>query len=214
MEAVELLPGDILACYGKDLVSRGISLWTSSLRRPSRLRFGPSHVGIVVEHPSRGNLLIESTSLCAHPCLFLGRPVSGVQAHYPETRINDYHVAGGRVDVWRPTSYWALSDVERAKLWQILSTHFSDRQTYYDLRGALTSGSRFLCTVLSWLETDMERVFCSELVAAALMRLCRLPLANATRYNPARLLRALARLNVYYFAGPAECNFQVVRHED
>lgn len=214
MDACQLKPGDILACYGSDRVSRFVSLWTGSLRRPARLRIAPSHVGICVEHPQRGMLLVESTSLCGRPCLFRGKPVSGVQAHYPETRINDYVVNEGRVDVWRLNAYWELSTAENTVLWQLLARHLGDQETLYDMRGAITSGTRLLCKILTWLETDLERVFCSELIAAALMRLHRMPLANATRYNPGRLLRQLYSLNVYQFAGHANCNFHVVRQEE
>jgi hypothetical protein len=211
MEAAQLKPGDILACYGTDRVSRTISFGTASVRRPRRLWLGPSHVGIVVEHPSRGLLVVESTSLCDHPCVFQGRRVSGAQAHYPEQRIGDYLTAGGRVDVWRLNPFWAFSDGESAEITQLLCRYFVGRHLRYDMRGAITSGTRVLCKVLSWLETDLETVFCSELLAFALMRLHRLPLDNATQFSPARLLRRLYALNVYDFAGPAELNFQVVR---
>ena len=214
MEAAQLQPGDILACYGTDRVSRTISLATASLRRPQRLWAGPSHVGLVVAHPSRGLILVESTSLCEHDCLFQGRRVSGVQGHYPETRINDYLADGGHVDVWRLNPFWNLSEEESGELTTVLFRDFVNRHSRYDMRGAITSGTRFLCKLLSWLETDLETVFCSELIAFALMRLHRMPLSNATQYSPARLLRRLYALNVYDFAGPAEVNFQVVRFED
>lgn len=212
MDAYQLQPGDILACYGSDWASWWISFFTASLRRPSSLRLGPSHVGIVVDHPGRGLILVESTTMCDHPCLFRGRPVSGVQAHYPEERIGDYLAGGGHVEVWRMNPYWA---VEPPAYWRIVKGYFDNpNETLYDLRGALTSGTRILCKILSYLETDLERLFCSELVAATLMHLCRLPLANATMYNPARLLRQLHRINVYQHVGPVTADFRVVRQED
>lgn len=213
MDALKLRPGDILACYGTDGASRLVSAWTSSIRRPAELRLGPSHVAICVDHPGRGLILVESTTLCDHECLFRGEAVSGVQAHYPEERINDYHAAGGHVDCWRINDYWRLSSREELFLWEVVAKHFEDDQIAYDLRGAITSGTRLLCKIVSFLETDLERLFCSELIAAALMRLNRMPIANATRYNPARLLRQLARSNVYQYSGPVEVNFSIVRED-
>ncbi|MBT6153663.1 MAG: hypothetical protein HOH82_03115, partial [Planctomycetaceae bacterium] len=46
---------------------------------------------------------------------------------------------------------------------------------------------------------DLNELFCSELVAAVLMRLSRLNRTNPTRYNPACLLRQLVREGSYQF---------------
>lgn len=211
MDAYQLQPGDILACYGHDWPSWLISFFTASLRRPSQLRLGPSHVAMVAEHPRRGLIWVESTSMCDRPCIFRGKPVSGVQAHYPENRISDYLAGGGHVELWRLNDYWKINPMEP---WEAVRGFFDDREIRYDMRGAITSGTRILCRVLSWLETDIERLFCSELLATVLMHMHRLPLHNATMYNPARLLRHLHRINVYQHMGPVTADFRVVRQED
>lgn len=201
MDAYNLRPGDLLACYGTDLASRIISFVTSSFCRPSELRIAPSHVGICVEHPSQGVILVESTSSSGEPCLVHGARVSGVQAHYPDRRVREFTDAGGRVDVWRLNPYWDFTEVESLYLWDHLRRHFR-RQTKYELRGRLTMRSRFLRRCLSWLRADSQIVFSAEFVAAILMRVFRLPLDNATRYSPASLLRRLCTLNFYQFGGP------------
>jgi hypothetical protein len=45
---------------------------------------------------------------------------------------------------------------------------------------------------------DLQSLFCSELVAAILMRLNRLNHANPTGFSPARLLRTLVLLGKYH----------------
>jgi len=44
---------------------------------------------------------------------------------------------------------------------------------------------------------DLGSLFCSELCAAALMRLHRMPLENPSAYNPASLVRELRRCGTY-----------------
>lgn len=191
-------PGDIAACYGTDRVSRVISLGTASLFAPRRLRLGPSHVAILCEH--RGSpLWLESTTLCRHPCAILGYPVSGVQSHLPEDRIRDYVEDGGRVDVYRLTGIDRLSQSESEMLSRILIRHFLGRLITYDTGGALLSGTRLFKRTRLFPRADLNELFCSELVAAVLMRLGRMNRANPTRYNPACLLRQLVREGTYRY---------------
>ena len=195
-QEVAFQPGDIVACFGTDVGSRAISIATASLRGPSGLFWGPSHAAILCPHA--GELLwVESTTFCRRPCRVQGRVTSGVQAHAPRWRIADYLEAGGRVDLYRLAGIESLSLAEADLLSRILIRHFVARGIDYDLAGALLSGTR----VLSWTHlfpgADLNHLFCSELIAAVLMRLGRMARDNPSRFHPARLLRQLVRCGTY-----------------
>lgn len=173
--------GDVLFFYGRDLISRIIEVATR----------GPSHVAIVCEHQGR-QLIVESTTLCPWDCVITGKRIDGVQAHYWQDRIATYP---GRVDRLRLLPHWELTAEESALMSHLLIDHWIGRP--YDLRGALISGTKFL-KLTRWVRyPDLGSQFCSELVAAVLMRLGRLPLGNAQIYNPASLVRALRRCGTY-----------------
>ena len=195
--AFSFQPGDLVACFGTDWVGRGIQLATCSPFAARGLRLGPSHVAIISES-DRGLLWVESTTLCPHPCLIRGEPVSGCQAHEPELRVQDYLDAGGAVAVYRLTDINQLDRQERLLLRRILFRYFLAKPVAYDLSGALLSGAR----AIRWLGllpgADLHSLFCSELVAALLMRLNRLNHANPTGFSPARLLRTLVAQGKYY----------------
>ncbi|MFQ5733183.1 MAG: hypothetical protein ACE5KM_14680 [Planctomycetaceae bacterium] len=191
-------PGDLAACYGTDWVSRAISYGTASLFAPRRLRIGPAHVAMFCRH--RGSpIWIESTTLCRHACVVRGESVSGVQAHFPEDRIRDYVADGGRVDLYRLSAIDRLSESESQLVSRILIRHFIGRMISYDTGGALLSGTRLFKRTRLLPKADLNELFCSELVAAVLMRLGRMNRANPTRFNPASLLRQLVRHGTYQF---------------
>jgi hypothetical protein len=189
-------PGDIAACFGTDWISRMIRVATWSPFGPPGLRLGPSHVAMISES-EQGPVWVESTTLCQHPCLVRGQPVSGCQAHEPHLRIGDYVNAGGTVEVYRLAPIHQLGREEQLLLRRILFRHFLWDPVGYDVRGAILSGTR----AMRWLGllpgADLHSLFCSELVAALLMRLGRLNHANPTGYSPARLLRELVHLGKY-----------------
>ena len=191
-------PLDLLACYGTDATARAITWLTASALAPRRLRLGPSHVAVICEHHG-SPLWLESTTLCPHPCAVLGYQVDGVQAHLPEERIQDYVSAGGRVDVYRLSAIDRLSQSESELLSKVLIRHFLGRLVTYDLGGALLSGTRLFKRTRLLPAADLNELFCSELVAAVLMRLGRLNRANPTRYNPACLLRQVVRQGTFQF---------------
>jgi hypothetical protein len=205
-------PGDLLIFYGRDLSSRVIE-WATR---------GPSHVGIVcpheVEESKRSNtskefiledsstpltsstastrdraqvLLFESTTLCAEPCALTGRRIRGVQAHDPASRIAGYR---GRAALLRLMPAWRLNGREIDLLHDWLMHVASEP---YDLRGALVSGTRLFKWTALMPYPDLGSLFCSELCAAALMRLYRMPLSNPSLYNPASLVRKLRRCGTY-----------------
>lgn len=198
---MDLKAGDIAACYGTDRPARLIQWETVSLLAPPGLRLGPSHVAIIAATKAlaRGNrsqlVWCESTTLCDHPCLFRGRPVSGIQAHWPEQRIADYVDAGGRVAIYRLRPFDILLPSESRYLMQQLHGLLHQRIDY-DYRGAAISGTR-LYKWLGHLAADEQTLFCSELIAALLQRLGRMNRSNPTRFNPASLLRELVRTGVY-----------------
>lgn len=198
LNGFELLPGDLAACYGTDWVSRAISLGTASLFAPRRLRLGPSHVAVICERHG-APVWVESTTLCKHPCVILGRHTSGVQAHLPELRIQDYVSAGGCVDIYRLSPIDRLSHAESDLLTRILVKHFIGRMVRYDTGGALVSGTRLFKRTRLLPRADLDSLFCSELAAAVFMRLSRMNRANPTRYNPACLLRQLVREGTVQF---------------
>ncbi|MEZ6058473.1 MAG: hypothetical protein R3C01_17365 [Planctomycetaceae bacterium] len=205
-------PGDIAACFGSDLTSRIVSYGTASPFAPQRLRVAPSHVAILCDPPGRvlkhhqqppGRMLwVESTTLCPHPCLIRGTHVAGSQAQQPEDRIADYAHGGGRVDLYRLADVNSLTGRERRLLTQLLIDRFVRRAIDYDLRGAVLSGTRVFQLTRCFPRADLSQLFCSEMIAAVLMRLGRLNRENPSRFHPGRLLRTLVRTGVYACLGP------------
>lgn len=195
-------PGDIAACYGVDAVSRMISWQTLSVFAPRGLRLGPSHVAITL--PIDGKTWwCESTSMSPRPCVYAGRAVSGCQLHDPADRVDDYKSVGGRVVRYTLADVWRFSGAEQRQLGDIYKRHFVAVGKGYDYGGAAISGTR----LWKWLPVvppdALESLFCSELIAALLMRMGRMGIDNATRFNPGSLLRRLVTTGVYKRVGAA-----------
>ena len=191
---------DLLAFYGRCRISRTISLATVGWVQP---RWGPSHVGMICDYQGpehQGPLLIESTTLNTLPCRIQGCFVRGVQAHDPVERIRTYQ---GRVELYRAVPIWALDDRESRLLTWILMEHFVRAGVTYDRGGALLSGTRAFKWTRWFPDAALERVFCSELIAALLMRLGRMAVQNPALYTPAALVRELVRTGVYRRLDPA-----------
>ena len=191
-----LQPGDVMACWGRDWISRGITFGTWSLFGPRGLRLGPSHVAIIC-HRAGEPAWVESTTMAPHPCLVRGEHAAGVQVHQPDNRIRDYLAQGGKVIRYALSPINRLTGSESELLTKILLEKFVDRGINYDLGGALISGTRVFQLLRSFPGADLNRLFCSELVSAVLQRLGRLNRTNPTRHNPARLLREAVRQGVY-----------------
>ncbi len=194
---MKYLPGDIAACFGADRASRLISLATSSFFAPPHLHSGPSHVALLAPyHDSLG--WWESTTFAPHKCLIANRKVNGVQVHHIESRIHDYRAGGGRVDIYRLVSINKLQADEVLDLSRWLINDLAGRQIGYDYRGAGISGTRILSR-LQWCFTraDVDKLFCSEMVAWLLMRLGRMNRENPAWFHPGRLMRQLVRTGVY-----------------
>lgn len=173
--------GDLLIFFGTDWSSRVIELATR----------GPSHVGILSRHNDRGPLLFESTTLCDLPDELTGKRCAGVQAHAPDERVKRYRGCVMRLQL---APAWRLNRYEADLLSRMLRHVHGE---HYDLRGALLSGTRLFKWTSLMPYPDLESLFCSELCAALLMRLGRMPLSNPSAYHPAALVRKLRRCGVY-----------------
>lgn len=191
-------PGDIAACYGMDPVSRTISYGTGSLFGPRRLRLAPSHVAIIAEQYG-SPVWVESTTFCPHSCLIQRRRVRGMQMQLPEMRVQDYARDGGHVDVYRLSPIDRLSTDESELLRKILVRHFVGKAIQYDTAGALISGTHLFKYSRLLPGADLNKLFCSEVIAAVLMRLGRMNRSNPMRFNPGSLLRRLVRNGTYGF---------------
>ena len=178
----DLQPGDVVAFYGRDLMSRAISLAT----------WGPSHVAIAFRAEDGRLLLGESTTLCPWPCEIKGLIKNGVQAHDPTQRIELYR---GRVEVYRLAPECRLSSLDASLLAVMLECYWIGEP--YDLGGAILSGTRLAKFFRFWPYPDRGSVFCSALVARLLMRLNRMNWADPEWFNPANLVRTLRRTGVY-----------------
>lgn len=190
-----IAPGDLAACYGPDPIGRVISYATASLVPPM---LGPSHVAFITDHCQHGRRIwVESTTVCPRPCIVNGTYHAGAQAHDPLDRIRDYVEAGGRVDMYQPTDLRDFTLHELNRIREILLDQFVANQIRYDLRGAMISGTRILRFLPG---DDVERLFCSELIAAMLAALGRLNNGVAGRYSPHRLIKELVRTGVYQFS--------------
>lgn len=197
MPAQLFRPGDILACYGTDVVSRIIQAATIAPLAPTGLRLPPSHVAILAPHPDGHLVTYESTTFCGTPCAINGRLNRGAQSQEIDDRLDDYRQAGGRVDLYRLTPFWELDAETESRLTEALR-YFIRHESCYDVRGAVLSGTR--CLQLSHLfpSAQLESLFCSELIAAALQRVGYLdPDLNASRMNPGRLVRRLVAAGKY-----------------
>lgn len=204
-EPLQIQPGDIFACWAPDLLSRFISIETSLFTwplSPKGLRLGPSHVAIACPrfppHHSRC-WWIESTTMTRHACIESGKPVSGVQVHPVHLRLQDY-LETGRVDLYRLTPINALTPDQIRDMRNDLISWFVRKGISYDAAGAVFSGTRLIRSidkVTGFLQPRFESVFCSQLIAAELMSLCRMNRDNPVRYNPGRLLRTLVHQGTY-----------------
>lgn len=204
-QPIEIEAGDIFACFGSDMLSRLISVETSLFTwpfAPRGLRLSPSHVAIACPRyaPNEERCWwVESTTLTGRPCVESKMQVSGVQVHAIGDRMADYLTAG-RVDLYRMTPINRLTRDQIRDMRDDLITWFIGEQVSYDMAGAVFSGARLarsIDKVTGWLTPRMESVFCSQLIAAELMSLCRMNRDNPQRYNPGRLLRTLVQQGTY-----------------
>ena len=198
--------GDVFACWGSDLMSKVISLETSSPLGPAQMRWAPSHVAMACPRWFPRHHLEcywwESTTMTQRHCLEAEQPVSGCQVHRIRERLQDYVFAGGNVSVYRLTEFDSLTSHEVMQLRALLGQCVGDgedldrRPVTYDTAGALCSGTRVVRRFSAW-RNQLDSLFCSELLAAVLQRLGRLCRENPSAFTPARLLRRLLSEGTY-----------------
>ncbi|MCP9473346.1 MAG: hypothetical protein NNA30_11490 [Nitrospira sp.] len=182
----KLEAGDILAFHGTDWLSLMIRFWT----------FGPSHVGIIVDH-GRHLVLFEATSRNATDCLFAGTRVSGAQFSNPHERIGSCIRDGGFVDIWKPAAGAEPDPLQRHRM-EKLALRLVMIGAGYDYSGALLSGTR-IASRFDFLLPEERRyqLFCSSAVHQILETAGMVNKDNSSRYSPARLMRMLNRQGIY-----------------
>lgn len=174
-----LKPGDILAFSGHTVAGVVINLATYGIPFVSI-----NHVGVLAE--SDGRLLFFDSTRWEMPCEIQGEVYLGAQAQTIENAVAAYP---GKV--WHYPLYRPLFTAENQRLSEYLQRTVG---TPYDLLGAaLSAGFLF-----SWLTSRLRRqclqeVFCSEMLAATYAYIGLMPTANASRWNPNRLIRHLRR---------------------
>lgn len=133
------------------------------------------------------------------PCLEAKRKVSGVQCHAVGDRLKDY-LWEGRVDVYRLTPINAMCGHAVQDMRDDLISWFIRENVSYDFASAVFSGADVIRSIdkfTGMMIPKLESVFCSQLIAAELMSLCRMNRDNPQRYNPGRLLRNLVEQGTY-----------------
>lgn len=177
-------PGDTLWFCGRGFESRAIAMGTCSFKQLWRGQW-ISHCGII-----DGCLeLVESTTLNDKALDAEQRVLRGVQYNDPTNRIDAY---SGRVYLSRLIPDERLELAEQAKLTRYLHS-LEGRQ--YDMKGALFAGTKIIKYLF---EPDAKSLFCSELVAMALMNVDRLERdTNPSTYTPAKLARRLVAGGAY-----------------
>ena len=176
-DQLDFQPGDIILFSGQGAISLFVRAWTLSAY---------SHVGMVAKVSRENlllttmvgglklpaervrlwkpvNLLFESTTADETPCHISGRAFRGVQSHKPLHRIDDY--AGS---VWRTrlSKEWTLSPSESRLLTTDLLASLGKP---YDESRFFLAGARATRPLWTSLAADRTRLFCAEMVAAALM---------------------------------------------
>ena len=166
-----MLPGDVIAFGGKGFVSSIIKDIT---------KCNVSHVGIILQTdvPTidgiRINQIIESTSL--------GNGFAGVQINRMSVHAKSYD---GEV-WWLPLSSEARCKLNQAKFFSFLLDQVGKK---YDAPQAIGSA----LDVIPDNREDFDKLFCSELDAAALEHSGVIPAVNASEMTPADV----CRLNIY-----------------
>lgn len=173
--------GDILGFSGSSLVSDVINAATWGIPR-----WSISHVGVVGEAAGR-LLLFESTTLNGLPDELSGKPFNGTQTHDLDKVLAAYK---GRV--WLYPLYRPLFDFESQRLSEFLTSHL---HVPYDEIGAFRSAG--FGPVESILHPEnLNSIFCSEYVAAALREIGIMPTDDASKWSPNALVRFLRRREV------------------
>jgi len=186
--------GDMIVVSGKGPVSCGIQLATLSIPNIGPLGrwgwAGASHVGIICNVFGEP-LVYESTSFPRPPCVRTGRETpTGVQAHF----LSDIVDAGG--DVHHLPLHRKLYDDEEMRLLECLDSCLG--QGYDFIGAARAGGGRLIRTIQKFThKEDMNLVFCSEYVRWAMTQVGLDYAANASNWNPQKLVRHVLRRGIH-----------------
>lgn len=177
--------GDIVGFAGYSWQSAGVNIATYGIPW-----WSISHVGIMATSPDGILRLFESTTLDGdYPCEIKGKPIAGTQAHSLDATLRRYRGA-----VWHYPLYRPLYPQEDHRLTQFLMDTLG---LPYDMIGAFRSAG----VGLSWVESlfrdeNLTSIFCSEWTVAAYTLVGLYATDNASRWNPARMLRRFRRLKI------------------
>jgi hypothetical protein len=183
--AGNLKSGGILGFVSLDITSNVINLATLGI--PG---YSIHHVGILGRQHAEP-LLYESTTAGRPPCVRLGRPVKGVQAH----TIDELIAMPCYRQIWHYSLRAELYADEEERLLYYLDSIVG---LPYDMGGAIRSGG-VLLSLLSRLVRDEElkKLCCPEVCMAALAHINRVSVPNASYWSPNRMLRYLVRNGIY-----------------
>jgi hypothetical protein len=183
-------PADIVVVSGKAPVSRAIKARTCSYCDAIRSLLGwptwrcVSHVAICAVYEGQV-LLFESTTLSRLPCVIRLVRHEGMQAHNPHDWVAS---TSGAIWVSSLPKYYGLEERESHALTDFLVDHI-DRG--YDPRGAIQAGARWAD------DSDLSTVFCSEIVAQALMVADVIERDNASKLTPVDLIKSVVSKGIY-----------------
>jgi hypothetical protein len=183
-------PADLVLVSGTAPVSRLIKAGTCSHWDALRSLCGfptwrcISHIGICANYAGQ-MLLFESTTLSPLPCVIRGGHRNGMQAHPPRDWLK---AAQGHVWAASLRTPYALKEGESHELTDFLLDSI-DRG--YDPRGAFDAG-------LHWSRgCDLSTVFCSEIVAQALMVADVIERSDPSAITPAALIKNVVHAAIY-----------------
>ena len=180
--------GDVLAFSGHNSLSRMIRAATLG---------SISHVGIVAYAPSfardkawRRPIIYESTTQAKRACYRVNYHVSGVQAHSITWRLADAGKDG--VQVWHYPLTNPLTATESAELTDWCEERLGVPYDWWGAVNARCLGFGWLRHLL-WSHEHLDSYQCSEFVADASRMLGRFATADASKWNPSSLCRAMVR---------------------
>ncbi|MGD9644292.1 MAG: hypothetical protein AB7U73_01180 [Pirellulales bacterium] len=188
---IDFRAADILAFSGRSRLSRLIKAATVPPWYWFRAHWRcVNHVAILArlkdDDGTARLFAIEATTQASEPCAITHRLVSGVQAHLPTRLVASYpgYVFRARIN-WASKVQWT----EHQLLSDFLQQFVGQPYDYLDAVRSATGRSHL---------PSLKSLFCSEVVAAALVRIGRLPADQAPdRYTPAKLMKRLVYNGIY-----------------
>ncbi len=182
---IDYRPGDILAFSGRSRMSRLIKAATVPPWYWFRAHWRcVNHVAMVArlkdDEGTTRLYAVEATTENGEPCAIKHKTINGVQAHLPTRLVTAYpgYVFRARVN-WASPVRWNESEMLSTFLQQFIGCQYDYLDAVRSVRGRSHIPS-------------LKSLFCSEVVAAALVCLGRLPADLAPdRYSPAKLMKRL-----------------------